>query len=131
VANLTASRLAMKTERKLRVFSADAYVSLDYQKKYGIVVRRGGNLEEIRSVVKKIRTGEIEDISEIDYAGLVDVNELTMPDEASSVDPIRAELEGFIGAVMQSKPMPIPGEDGVSAVELAEQIVGSIERRAL
>ncbi|HWB52780.1 MAG TPA: Gfo/Idh/MocA family oxidoreductase, partial [Tepidisphaeraceae bacterium] len=36
VANLTASRLALKTERKLRVFSPDAYVSLDYQKKYGI-----------------------------------------------------------------------------------------------
>ena len=33
VANLTASRLAMRTERKLRAFSPDAYVSLDYQKK--------------------------------------------------------------------------------------------------
>src|SRR3954454_3016609 len=33
VANLTASRLALKTERKLRVFSSDAYVSIDYQKK--------------------------------------------------------------------------------------------------
>src|SRR6185436_7157440 len=29
VANITASRLAMKTERRLRVFSPDAYVSLD------------------------------------------------------------------------------------------------------
>src|SRR5206468_12694126 len=36
VANMTASRLALKTERKLRVFSADAYVSLDYQKKKGV-----------------------------------------------------------------------------------------------
>ncbi len=33
VANITASRLALKTERRLRVFSSDAYVSLDYQKK--------------------------------------------------------------------------------------------------
>src|SRR5205814_8484479 len=35
VANVTASRLALKTERKLRVFSPDAYVSIDYQKKIG------------------------------------------------------------------------------------------------
>ena len=42
VANLTASRLALKTERRLRVFSPEAYVSLDYQKKYGILVRRHG-----------------------------------------------------------------------------------------
>src|SRR6266550_7320818 len=36
VANVTASRLSLKTERKLRVFSADAYVSLDYAKKKGV-----------------------------------------------------------------------------------------------
>src|SRR5438445_1290004 len=33
VANLTASRLALKTERKLRFFSQEAFVSIDYQKK--------------------------------------------------------------------------------------------------
>src|SRR2546423_322748 len=42
VANVTASRLALKTERRLRVFSPDAYVSLDFQKRYGMVARRGG-----------------------------------------------------------------------------------------
>src|SRR5687767_737178 len=52
VANLTASRLALKTERKLRVFSKDAYVSVDYQKRYGVVVRRTGNLEAIRSAAE-------------------------------------------------------------------------------
>src|SRR5690606_33327569 len=36
VANLTASRLALKTERKIRVFSDEAYLSLDYQRKNGI-----------------------------------------------------------------------------------------------
>ena len=33
---------------KLRVFSPDAYVSLDYQKRYGMVARRSGNLDAIR-----------------------------------------------------------------------------------
>jgi UDP-N-acetylglucosamine acyltransferase len=32
--------LALKTERKLRVFSADAYVSIDYQKRYGIMASK-------------------------------------------------------------------------------------------
>src|SRR5205085_11101250 len=70
VANLTASRLALKTERKLRVFSSDAYVSIDYQKKYGIVARRTENLAAIRDAVAKIRAGEIEDLSELNYAEL-------------------------------------------------------------
>ena len=33
VANITASRVALKTERKVRVFSSQAYLSLDYLKK--------------------------------------------------------------------------------------------------
>src|SRR5947207_1523853 len=63
VANLTASRVALKSERKLRVFSPDVFVSLDYQKKYGIVAQRSGNLQAIRSAVAKIRSGEIEDLT--------------------------------------------------------------------
>src|SRR5213076_2652059 len=56
VANVTASRLALKTERKLRVFSPDAYVSVDYQKRYGMIARRGENLNAIRDTVAKIRS---------------------------------------------------------------------------
>ncbi len=43
VANLTASRLALKTERKLRLFSESAYVSLDYQQRSGLVIRSSDN----------------------------------------------------------------------------------------
>ncbi|MCS6947226.1 MAG: Gfo/Idh/MocA family oxidoreductase, partial [Steroidobacteraceae bacterium] len=40
VANTTASRISLKTERKLRVFAADAYVSIDLQQRVLTVVRR-------------------------------------------------------------------------------------------
>ena len=56
VANMTASRLALKVERKLRVFSSDAYVSIDYQKKYGIIARKTENLSAIRDAVLEIAT---------------------------------------------------------------------------
>src|SRR6185369_15526116 len=66
VANLTASRLALKTERKLRVFSPEAYVSIDYQKKYGMVARKTENLQAIRNAVAQIRSGEVTDLSQLD-----------------------------------------------------------------
>src|SRR5258708_11768476 len=44
VANVTASRLALKTERRLRAFSPEAYVSLDYRKRTGVVIHKGQNL---------------------------------------------------------------------------------------
>jgi predicted dehydrogenase len=121
VANLTASRLALKTERKLRVFSPEAYVSIDYQKKYGIVARKTENLTAIRDTVAKIRTGEIDDLSQIDFAELVNVEELQIDD----IEPLRAELDSFIDAVRgNSKPI-VSAEDGLAAVELAQQIVAA------
>ena len=63
VANLTASRLAMRTDRKLRVFCPDAYVFIDYQKKHGTIVRRSGNIDSIRDAVARIRSGEVDDLS--------------------------------------------------------------------
>ncbi len=47
VANATASRVSMKTERKLRLFQDDAYVSVDLQQKVRTLIRkrarRGGD----------------------------------------------------------------------------------------
>ena len=127
VANLTASRLALKTERKLRVFSRDAYVSLDYQKKYGIVVRRSGNLAAVRDAAARIRAGEITELSELNYADLVQVEELQIDD----VEPARAQLESFVSAVRGERAPAVTAEDGLAAVELATQIVQSMTRQEL
>ena len=43
IANITASRLAFKTERKIRIIAEDAYVSIDYAKKAGVVIRKTAN----------------------------------------------------------------------------------------
>jgi len=122
VANLTASRLALKTERKLRVFSPDAYVSVDYQRKVGMVARKSENVQNIRDAVSKIRSGEINDISQLKFDELVHIEELSIDD----VEPIRAELECFVDAIINHKPSPIPAEDGYSAVEVATRIVEKI-----
>ena len=127
VANLTASRLALKTERRLRVFSEDAYVSIDYQKKYGIVARRSGNLAAIRDAVAKIRSGEIEDLSDLNYHDLVQIEELQIDDQ----EPIRAEIESFLNALSTNSRPPIPAEDGLAAVETAERIVAAIPKQEL
>lgn len=127
VANLTASRLALKTERKLRVFSRDAYVSLDYQKRYGIVAHRKGNLEAIRDAVNRIRSGEIEDLSQLDYSKLVNVQELEIDD----VEPLRAELDAFVEAATGRCDPVVSVHDGLEAVRTAEQIVAAIEPQEL
>ena len=127
VANITASRLALKTERRIRVFSADAYVSLDYQKRYGIVARRGENLGAIRDAVARIRAGEIDDISQLNFMDLIQVEELAI-DES---DPLRAELESFIDAASGRCAPAVTAAEGLAAVELANRIVQSIAPQTL
>lgn len=127
VANFTASRLALKTERKLRAFSTDAYVSLDYQKRTGTIARKSENLGAIRDTVAKIRSGEIEDLSQLNYADLVNVEQLTTDD----VEPLRAEWEAFLHAAKTGERPEVNADDGLAAVSLATRIVENMGTRPL
>jgi len=122
VANMAASRLALKTERRMRLFSSDAYVSLDYQKKYGLVARRTENINAIREAAAKIRSGQITDLSELNFSEIVNVEELQIDD----IEPLRAELESFVAAIKGDKPIEVSVEDGLAAVQTATRIVESI-----
>ena len=127
VANLTASRLAMRTDRRIRVFSPDAYVSIDYQKRHGTVIRKGGNIDAVREAVAKIRSGEVEDLSQLNYKNLVHIEELPIDD----VEPLRAELDSFVEAVTNRTKPVVTAEDGLHAVEVAARIVQTIGPRTL
>jgi predicted dehydrogenase len=118
VANLTASRLALKTERTLRFFSQDAYVSIDYQKKSGVIAHRSENVESIRSAVEQMRGGG----EAKNFADLVKLNSL----EVKEIDQIRAELEAFINSIHTKTPPIVSGEDGLAAVTVAERIVAAM-----
>jgi predicted dehydrogenase len=127
VANVTASRLALKTERKLRVFSPDSYVSVDYQKRYGVVVRRTGNLDAIRTAAEQIRRGDVTDLAGLNYTELVHLEEL----QISDTEPLRAQLESFVSAVRHRTPVEVTAEDGLAAVETAVRIVEAVGKQAL
>jgi predicted dehydrogenase len=127
VANLTASRLAMRTDRRLRVFSPDAYVSIDYQKRHGTVIRKTGNIEMVRTAAAKIRSGEIQDLSQLNFKDLVHIEELPIDD----VEPLRAELDAFVDAVKGKTKPVVTAEDGLHAVEVATRIVEAIGARSL
>lgn len=121
VANLTASRLALKTERKLRVFAENSYISLDYQKKVGIAVTLDKNLD----VIKFARERNLEDLSQlsgVDFGKMVQVEPLLIDNK----DPLGAELETFIECVRTKSRPPVSAQDGVNAVRLASRIVESL-----
>lgn len=124
VANLTASRLAIKTERKMRIFSEQAYLSVDYGKNCGIVIKKEKNLD----MIQMAREMDVDDIAElaqsVDYKELLNVEEI-VPDE--SLDPLTRQAEAFRKTVVEGVPPVCSASDGLAAVRTAREIVESIQ----
>ncbi|HEV7984873.1 MAG TPA: Gfo/Idh/MocA family oxidoreductase [Steroidobacteraceae bacterium] len=106
VANVTASRVSLKTERKLRVFRDDAYLSIDLQQK-------------ILTVIRKRAPG----------AG---AGELPVHIEEQSFaqgDALLAEIQAFLAAIRGERPVVVSGEDGEralrTAIEISERVGAS------
>ncbi len=120
VAKVTASRLAIKTERKMRLFSPEGYASVDYGRKVGIVILKSQNLD----IIQMARDLDVEDLAElagsVDYAELLKVQELSVDD---STEPLRRQAEAFRETVVNGTPPVCSASEGLAAVKLANDIV--------
>jgi predicted dehydrogenase len=111
VVNATASRVSLKTERKMRLFEDDAYLSLDLQQK-------------ILTLIRKRPPGE---------AGALPVS--IEEQSLEQGDALKAEIEAFLESVRTGRPPRVSGEDGLMALETAmritEQVNESLAARRL
>jgi len=105
VADVTASRISMKSERKLRVFQADSYLSIDLQQKLLTQVRRPGAIGQ----------GEMPAVS---------VEERSF----DQGDALLAEIEAFVAAIRGGTRPVVSGEDGLRALETATRIAELVTR---
>jgi len=123
VANITASRLALKTERKIRVIGEDAYVSADFVARTGTVVRKHANAAQLADVRGRLQRNE--DLSSLNFLELVDIDTL----EVGTGEPLRLQLEDFINAVRTGSRPQVDAEAGFAAVRTAERIVAAARPR--
>ena len=114
VANLTASRVSLERLRKLRIFQRSGYIRLDLAAGTGEFLRlRGGVRFEPGQPLPAQR---LEDVIE------------RVPLRGDGVEPLRRELESFVGAVLGRGPVVVTGRDGRRALAVALAIVERIER---
>ncbi len=124
VANITASRLAIKTERKIRVFSEHAYLSVDYQARKGLVVKKSANLNMIQ-MAQRVGVQDLAALAQVvDYKELVNVEELKVDDTA---EPLRRQAEAFIRAIHENARPEVSAQDGLAALNLAQRITQAIK----
>lgn len=113
IANVTASRVSLKRERRLRIFQEDAYVAVDFDSR------------SLRVVRKRPGAGAFDPTAPMDS---IVVEERTFGDDA---DPLRAEIEAFVAAVRAGgaragvalpSGIAVSGREALVALEMAERV---------
>ena len=122
IANITASRLALATTRKVRVFSRQAYLNIDYLKKEGLVLKTDKNIDVVKWVREHQDKGDF-DFATVNWPELLHIEQLDIDER----EPLRVEQESFLDAVIdRSKRPEVTGEEGLAALECAEKILKSV-----
>jgi len=122
IANVTASRLALKTERKVRLFSRQAYLSVDYLRKSGIIIKAAPNVNVV-NWIKEHQNDEHFNPLSVNWADLLHIEQLDIDDK----EPLRVEQEAFLEAVADKSRRPeVSAEEGLAAMECAEKILASV-----
>ena len=103
VANTTASRVSMKTERKLRIFEDAAYISLDLQQKILTLIRKREGVPPPGQLPVSIEEANLE-----------------------QGDALKSEIESFLDCIRNNKRPVVSGEDGLRALETAIRITEQV-----
>ena len=114
VANLTASRISLKTMRKIRFFQKDAYISVDFLEKNVEIVKMKDAPKELADFAMILQNAE----------GKKKQIYFENPKIQTS-NAILEELESFADAI-ENQTIPIVSlENGTKALELANMIIDS------
>ncbi len=112
VANLTTSRISMKSMRKSRFFQKDAYISVDFLEKKAEVIRMKEAPEHPTDFDMIIENAEGEKNQIIFEYPNIQAN-----------NAILDELESFADAITENKNVEVSLEDGTEALKVALEIV--------
>jgi len=125
VANVTASRISQEKLRKIRLFQQDAYLSLDYQKQEGYLLRLARDDEKESSLLGKL-LGVATDASIVtEFAGRRIVRE---PVDVEKGEPLKRELADFVACARAGVQPKVGGREATAALELALEITRQIEK---
>lgn len=127
VANVTASRVSLTPMRKLRLFSEDMYISLDYQKRDAIICRKSPKLN-VKSLNVDNYVSTIADLRNFSFGDLLQREEIKMD---NTDEPLRKELESFFRCVLNGGKPAVSAKDGLNAIESAERILEEVKANLL
>jgi predicted dehydrogenase len=106
IANITASRVSLKTERKMRIFQRDTYISVDFDAQTLRTFRKVGD------------------------AGDGMPNVVLSQDSLEETDALELELAAFVASAQDGTQPLVTGEAGLRALLAAQRVTDSLRKNA-
>ena len=122
-ANVTASRVALQPMRRFRLFSSEGYISLDFHKNYGLLVKKGPEWEAGLAALAQLDSSALAEHASLLDGSMLQVVEMQLD---GGQRPLQAELDAFLRAVEEGRAPEVSGQDGRRALELADRIARDI-----
>jgi predicted dehydrogenase len=124
VANITASRVSFEPMRKIRLFSENSYISLDYHKQEAIIYRKSPELTPKSIITENTDVSTIKDLKSFVFGDLLKIERIKMNNQ----EPLRKELESFVSCINNGEQPVVSGEDGIKAIKAATIINEEISK---
>jgi predicted dehydrogenase len=123
VVNLTASRASFTPTRKMRIWGAEGYASLDFAARQATLIRPSEQLKCGRLDLDGVDLSQPAAVREHLFGKVLRVDRV----ETESREPLALELEDFVSAASGLSRPRVSGEDALRAVRLADQVLRSLE----
>ncbi len=124
VANVTASRVSLKSERKIRIFAPECYASADLGNHTGSVYRLNRDISEISGAISKLDPKTVSDPRALLFGDYIRAEPL----ETDKAEPLLKEIEAFVHAVRTGERPVVSGEDALRTLTVAHRILEEIGR---
>jgi predicted dehydrogenase len=124
VANITASRVSFEPMRKIRLFSENSYISLDYHKQEAIIYRKSPELTPKSIITENTDVSTIKDLKSFVFGDLLKIERIKMNNQ----EPLRKELESFVNCINNGEQPVVSGEEGIKAIKAATIINEEINK---
>ncbi len=123
IANVTASRASYTPARKMRIWGAEGYASLDFASKKATVVRPSEGLKRGKLDLDGVDLSQPAAVREHLFGKVLRVDKV----EPEPLEPLALELSDFVNAARGISRPKVSGEDALRAVRLADQVLSSLE----
>lgn len=124
VADLTASRVSVQAVRKLRLWGAEGYATLDFAARKGTLIRPSDRLRQGHLDLEGLDLTQPAAIQEHVFGKMLRVDHV----ESEPCDQLTLELSDFVRAVVAGVRPRVTGEDALRVLRVAEQILQSLNR---